>query len=168
MAHGQLAKAQSRGSSANYNICPGSTYHLGPPLGTSRMITEAYPEIPVSTGRREASPFVRYDHFMDDCSREVFKDGSKPLKEFMKMKTMVAAAPCNTNEKNDECFGDFNEENLYASRSGRAKFYGVKRIRRDGLQAKRNYNAAHDIIAALFSTGNGKGIPKDIFSSCSI
>jgi hypothetical protein len=44
----------------------------------------------------EASPFVRYDHFMDDCSWEVFKDGSKPLKEFKKMKPMVATAPCNT------------------------------------------------------------------------
>ncbi|RLN05411.1 hypothetical protein C2845_PM13G25570 [Panicum miliaceum] len=108
-------------------------------MGTSRTMAEAaYPEIPVSTKRREASPFVRYDHYMDDCSQEVFKDGSKPLKEFKKMKPMVATAPCNTNEKNDECFSDFNEENLYASRSGRAKFYGVKRIRHDVVQAKRN------------------------------
>lgn len=136
---------------------------------------------------------------MDDCNREIFKDGSRSLKEFKKMKPMVAIAPCNTvrkgrlllagecyrrhcrvatesgkryirtlpkvlwqNEQNGECFADFNEENLYASRSGRARFYGVKRIRRDGAQAKRNYNAAHDIIAALFSTGDGKGIPEAI------
>ncbi|CAO2170006.1 unnamed protein product [Urochloa humidicola] len=162
-------------------------------------MANTYPEIPLARDRKEALSSVRYDHYLIDSSREIFKDGSKPIKEFLKMRRMVATPPCNSvregrlllagqefsppnrvatehdkkytrsllkelwkNDQNDECFSDFNEENMYASQSGRAKFNGVKRMKRTGVQAKRNFNSAHDIIHALFSNSKGEGIPEDI------
>lgn len=158
-----------------------------------------YPEIPVSD-RRDAVSCVKYDHYLEDSSREIFKDGSKPLKEYLRMRSMAATPPCTTirtgrlqlpgedyvnkkwrfatefgrkytrsllkalwhNEQNGESFSDFGMDNMLASRSGRAKFYGVKRMKRTGVQAKRNYNSALEIITALFSGSKGEAIPKDI------
>ncbi|TVU04561.1 hypothetical protein EJB05_47676, partial [Eragrostis curvula] len=65
------------------------------------------------------------------------------------------------NEQNDECFSDYDQSHMWASRSGRARFKGLRRMQRTGHQAKSNYDSAHNILTALYTRGD-EAIPEDI------
>ncbi|TVU04560.1 hypothetical protein EJB05_47675 [Eragrostis curvula] len=66
------------------------------------------------------------------------------------------------NEQNDESFSDFDVKNMFASPSGRAKFQNVTQMKRTGVQAKKNYDAALAILTNIYKTGGNGKIPKDI------